>query len=87
MATGRSGHVAPLGAVLPTNTRQRAARGGRAGRPARRYGVFELASLALTGPDRHGDVHGDVEAVRWANTEDPHGKIHDGPRAVTPAMA
>jgi hypothetical protein len=47
--------------------------------------LFELASLAVTDPTGRGDYHGDVEAVRRANTEDPHRKIHDGPRAVTPA--
>jgi hypothetical protein len=47
--------------------------------------LFELASLAVTDPTGRGDYHGDVEAVRRANTEDPRRKIHDGPRAVTPA--
>jgi hypothetical protein len=49
--------------------------------------LFELASLAITDPTGRGDWHGDVEAVRRANTEDPHRKVHDGPRAVTPAVA
>ena len=47
--------------------------------------VFELASLAMTDPTGKGDFHGDVEAVREANMEDPHGKIYDGPPAVRPA--
>jgi hypothetical protein len=49
--------------------------------------VFELASLAMTDPTGRGDFHGDVDAVRAANTEDPHRKIYDGRPAVTPAAA
>jgi hypothetical protein len=49
--------------------------------------LFELASLAMTDPTGRGDYHGDVEAVRAANMEDPHRKIHQGPRAVRPASA
>jgi hypothetical protein len=49
--------------------------------------LFELSSLAITDPTGRGDYHGDVEAVRRANTEDPHRKIHEGPPAVTPATA
>jgi hypothetical protein len=49
--------------------------------------AFELASLAMTDPTGRGDYHGDVEAVRAANTEDPHRKIYDGRPAVTPAAA
>ena len=49
--------------------------------------VFELASLAITDPTGRGDYHGDVEAVRRANTEDPSRKIEHGPPAVTPAVA
>jgi hypothetical protein len=44
--------------------------------------AFELASLAITDPTGEGDFHGDVEAVRAANREDPHRKIHEGPTAV-----
>ncbi len=44
--------------------------------------LFELASLLLTDPTGRGDYKGDVEAVRRANTEDPHRKIHEGGRAV-----
>src|SRR5215213_226591 len=44
--------------------------------------LFELGSLAMTDPTGRGDYHGDVEAVRVANTEDPHRKIHDGAPAV-----
>ena len=47
--------------------------------------LFELASLAMTDPTGRGDYHGDVEAVKRANTEDPHRKIYDGARAVVPA--
>ena len=49
--------------------------------------LFELGSLAITDPGGKGDFHGDIEAVRAANTEDPIRKIYDGPpalRAVTP---
>jgi hypothetical protein len=45
--------------------------------------AFELASLAMTDPTGKGDFHGDVQAVRDANTEDPHRKIYDGGPAVT----
>jgi hypothetical protein len=44
--------------------------------------AFELMSLAMTDPTGKGDYHGDVEAVRQANQEDPHRKIHEGPPAV-----
>ncbi len=46
--------------------------------------LFELASLAMTDPTGRGDFHGDVEAVRAANTEDPQRKIYEGPPAVRP---
>jgi hypothetical protein len=49
--------------------------------------AFELASLAITDPSGKGDFHGDIDAVRGANTEDPHRKIYDGRPAVTPAAA
>lgn len=49
--------------------------------------AFELASLAMTDPTGRGDFHGDVEAIRAANTENPHRKIYDGVAAVTPATA
>ena len=49
--------------------------------------LFELSSLAITDPSGKGDYHGDVEAVRAANMEDPHRKIYDGRPAVTPAAA
>jgi hypothetical protein len=48
--------------------------------------LFELGALAMSDPTGRGDYHGDVDAVRAANQEDPHRKIHDG-RAVTPAAA
>ena len=47
--------------------------------------VFELMSLAMSDPTGKGDFHGDVEAVRRANTEDPRRKVHEGPPAVRPA--
>jgi hypothetical protein len=47
--------------------------------------LFELASLAITDPTGRGDFHGDVEAVREANMEDPHRKIYDGGPAVVRA--
>jgi hypothetical protein len=49
--------------------------------------LFELAALAMSDPTQKGDFHGDVDAVRRANMEDPHRKIHDGPRAVQRAAA
>ena len=49
--------------------------------------AFELAALAMTDPTGRGDFHGDVDAVRAANSEDPHRKIYDGRPAVTPAAA
>ena len=49
--------------------------------------LFELASLAMSDPSGRGASHGDVDAVRRANTEDPHRKIYDGGPAVTPAAA
>jgi len=49
--------------------------------------LFELSSLLISDPTGRGDWHGDVEAVRAANTEDPHRKITDGPPAVTRAAA
>jgi hypothetical protein len=49
--------------------------------------VFELVSLAITDPRGKGDFHGDIEAVREANTEDPRRKIYDGPPAVRAAAA
>lgn len=50
-------------------------------------GAFELASLSMTDPTGRGDFHGDVEAVRAANTEDPHRKIYEGSPAVRPTTA
>jgi hypothetical protein len=50
-------------------------------------GAFELMSLAMTDPRGKGDFHGDVDAVREANREDPRRKIYEGPRAVRPASA
>jgi hypothetical protein len=49
--------------------------------------LFELASLAMTDPTGKGDFHGDIEAVREANMEDPKRKIYDGPPAVRRATA
>jgi hypothetical protein len=49
--------------------------------------LFELASLAMTDPTGRGDFHGDVEAVRAANTEDPHRKVYDGKPAVAYAFS
>ena len=47
--------------------------------------LFELAALAMSDPTQKGDFHGDVDAVREANMEDPRRKIHEGPPAVRPA--
>jgi hypothetical protein len=49
--------------------------------------LFELASLAMTDPTGKGDFHGDIEAVREANMEDPKRKIYEGPPAVRRAIA
>ena len=49
--------------------------------------LFELSSLLMSDPTGKGDFHGDVEAVRQANMEDPQAKIYNGGRAVTPATA
>lgn len=49
--------------------------------------LFELASLAMTDPTGKGDFHGDIEAVREANMEDPKRKIYEGPPAVRRAAA
>jgi hypothetical protein len=49
--------------------------------------LFELASLAITDPTGKGDFHGDIEAVREANMEDPKRKIYEGPPAVRHAAA
>src|SRR4051812_9052114 len=49
--------------------------------------LFELASLAMTDPTGRGDWHGDLDAVRRSNMEDPSRKIHNGRPAVTPAVA
>lgn len=47
--------------------------------------MFELGSLAMSDPSGKGDFHGDVDAVREANTEDPARKIHDRTPAVSRA--
>ncbi len=44
--------------------------------------LFELGSLAMSDPSGRGSYHGDVDAVREANREDPQKKIHEGPPAV-----
>jgi hypothetical protein len=49
--------------------------------------LFEFSALAMSDPTGRGDFHGDVDAVRAANQEDPHRKIYNGDRAVTPAVA
>jgi len=46
--------------------------------------LFELGSLAMTDPTGRGDWHGDVEAVRAANAQDPHRQIYDSRPAVRP---
>jgi hypothetical protein len=62
-------------------------RGVRQWMPHVGLALFELASLALTDPTGRGDWHGDVDAVRRSNTEDPARKIYDGERAVTSGTA
>ena len=49
--------------------------------------LFEFASLAISDPTGYGDYHGDVDAVRRANAEDPRRKIYNGTAAVRPAAA
>ena len=49
--------------------------------------LFELSSLAISDPTGKGDFHGDIDAIRRSNTEDPHRKIHEGPPAVKPVTA
>jgi hypothetical protein len=49
--------------------------------------LFEMSSLMITDPTGFGDYHGDVEAVRRSNMEDPHRKIYDGGPAVVRAAA
>jgi hypothetical protein len=49
--------------------------------------LFELAALAMSDPTGDGDFHGDVDAVRRANMEDPHGKIYNGGPALAAARA
>ena len=49
--------------------------------------AFELTSLLMTDPTGNGDFHGDVDAVRKANMENPQRKIYEGPLAVRPAAA
>jgi hypothetical protein len=49
--------------------------------------MFELSSLAMTDPSGKGNFHGDVDAVRQANMEDPQRKIYEGPPAVRPNSA
>lgn len=47
--------------------------------------LFEFASLAMTDPTGRGDFHGNVEAVREANLENPQRKIYNGGPAVVRA--
>jgi hypothetical protein len=64
--------------------------GGRAaasGSPHVALYLFELGSLALTDPTGKGDFHGDFDAIRRANMEEPHRKVHTGGRAVVRAAA
>ena len=49
--------------------------------------TFELTSLVMSDPTGKGDFHGDVDAVREANREDPRRKIHEGGLAVRAASA
>jgi len=47
--------------------------------------AFELSSLLMSDPTGRGDFHGDVDAVRNANMENPARKIREGGLAVRPA--
>jgi hypothetical protein len=49
--------------------------------------AFELSSLVITDPTGDGDFHGDIDAVRKSNMEDPHRKIYDGGPAVRPGTS
>jgi hypothetical protein len=49
--------------------------------------AFELTSLIMSDPTGKGDFHGDVDAVREANMEDPRSKIESLDQAVRPASA
>jgi hypothetical protein len=49
--------------------------------------LFELSSLVMTDPTGKGDFHGNVDAVREQNMEDPHRKIYEGPPAVRRPVA
>ena len=49
--------------------------------------AFELVSLVMSDPTGKGDFHGDVDAVREANMEDPARQIYDGGPAATPGVA
>ena len=49
--------------------------------------LFELAALAMSDPTQKGDFHGNIAAIRRANMEDPHRKIHEGGRALTPTLS
>lgn len=49
--------------------------------------VFELTSLLMSDPSGRGDYHGDVEAIRRQNLEDPRRKIYEGEPAVVPGSA
>jgi hypothetical protein len=62
-------------------------RGRRHWMPHIGLALFELQSLMLSDPTGRGDFHGNVEAVREANTIDPAQAIRNGGRAVTPAVA
>jgi hypothetical protein len=61
--------------------------GRRAWVPQVALAAFELSSLVMTDPTGKGDFHGDVDAVREANAEDSHRKIHHGPVAVKAGSA
>jgi hypothetical protein len=54
---------------------------------AERVSLFQPASPDITDPTGRGDCHGDVEAVRRADTEDPVRKVDDGGPAVRPPSA
>ena len=49
--------------------------------------AFELQSLLMSDPTGLGNYHGDVDAIREANQEDPKRKIYEGAPAVRPKSA
>jgi hypothetical protein len=60
-------------------------RGPRSWAPHVGLCLFELSAVAMSDPTEKGAFHGDVDAVRKANMEDPRRKVSTRAPAVTPA--